>query len=91
MAQSNLNFGRALELLKQGKKVARAGWNGQGVYLVLVSGGSANHPMVEGGADVGSLPSIGMWTVNAHGHRAFLNGWLASQIDMLAEDWGEVS
>lgn len=91
MTQSNLNFGQALELLKQGKKVARAGWNGKGMYLVFVSGGSANHPMVEGGANVESLPSIGMWTVNAHGRWAFLNGWLASQTDMLAEDWVEVS
>ena len=82
-----MNFGEALEALKQGKAVSRAGWNGKGMYLVLVGGGTANHPLVEGGAEVEALPSIGMWTTNAAGRRAFLNGWLASQTDMLSEDW----
>ena len=33
------------------------------------------------------LPHIDMWTINASGRRAMLPGWLASQSDMLAEDW----
>ena len=34
----NLNFGDALALLKSGKKVAREGWNGKGMFLFLVPG-----------------------------------------------------
>lgn len=33
----NLNFGQAIEALKEGKKVCRSGWNGKGMYLVLFS------------------------------------------------------
>jgi hypothetical protein len=33
------------------------------------------------------LPHIDMWTVNADGRRAMLPGWVASQTDMLADDW----
>lgn len=91
---SGMPFGLAIEALKKGLRVSRAGWNGKGMYLALVSGGVTNHPLVEAGADVEALPSIGMWTVNAHGRKAFLNGWLASQTDMLSDDWlivGEVA
>lgn len=38
----NLNFGEALELLKQGKKVCREGWNGKGMYLKLIQGYPVN-------------------------------------------------
>ena len=36
--QTNLNFGQALELLKQGLSLQRAGWNGKGMFLFLVPG-----------------------------------------------------
>lgn len=85
-----MDFGQAIRLLKQGKRVAREGWNGKGMYLVLQSGGTTTHPMIEGGAEVEALPCIAMWTVNAEGRRACLHGWLASQTDMLSEDWVEV-
>ncbi|AXU20769.1 hypothetical protein C7W88_17010 [Novosphingobium sp. THN1] len=35
MARTNLNFGQALEALKQGKRIARSGWNGKGMWLCL--------------------------------------------------------
>lgn len=90
---NNMTFGLAIEALKQGAKVARAGWNGKGMWLVLVPG----NPMVitqegtpyhqAGVLATEILPHIDMWTVNAEGRRAMLPGWLASQTDMLAEDW----
>ena len=86
----NMTFGGAIESLKQGKRVARLGWNGRGMYLVLIGSGTTAHPLVEDWMSVERLPSLGMWTTNAHGRRAFLIGWLASQTDMLAEDWVEV-
>lgn len=91
-----MTFGLALEALKRGQRVARAGWNGKGMWLLLV-GGTPTAVLREGtpyanalGPEIGSceiLPHIDMWTTNASGRRAMLPGWLASQSDMLAEDW----
>lgn len=88
-----MTFGLAIEALKMGKKVARAGWNGKGMWLVLV-GGTTGAIMREGSAyklaginECDILPHIDMWTTNAQGRRAMLPGWLASQTDMLSTDW----
>jgi hypothetical protein len=79
-----LNFGNALALLKEGARVARLGWNGKGMWLRLVNPYLDTHfqvtetPIAEGTL----LPWIGMKTAD--------NGfvpWLASQTDVLAEDW----
>jgi hypothetical protein len=94
---SGLNFGQAIEALKAGKKVARAGWNGKGMWLILVPGTKAvnfveGSPYMKAGLTHGEiLPHIDMYTTNAEGRRAMLPGWLASQTDMLSEDWGIVS
>lgn len=89
-----MTFGLAIEALKSGKKVARAGWNGKGMWLVLVPG-TPDAQLREGTPYRNALgmesceilPHIDMWTTNASGRRAMLPGWLASQTDMLAEDW----
>lgn len=82
-----MNFGQAVELMKQGFKVAREGWNGKGMFLFL-----AHNVDIETAADLSCvshlegelcLPSIVMKTADDH----FVVGWLASQTDMLAEDW----
>ena len=71
-----MNFGVALELLKAGEKVARAGWNGKGMWIVLIPGDIR--------ADNGiMMPCIGMKTAQG----AMQPGWLASQADLLADDW----
>jgi len=91
----NLSFGVAIELLKDGAKVTRAGWNGKGMWLILVPG-TLNAPLRSGTPYANALPDmthteilphIDMYTVNAEGRRAMLPGWLASQSDMLADDW----
>lgn len=91
---TGMSFGLALEALQQGKRVSRAGWNGKGMWLVLVPGTPVAHlrdgtPYREatGLEQCEILPHIDMWTVNAEGRRAMLPGWLASQSDMLATDW----
>ena len=78
---SGLPFGLAVEAMKLGKKVARAGWNGKGMWLRLVSKGyfDIGCSVVEG-ADL--LPFIGMKTAD----NCFVP-WLASQTDVLADDW----
>jgi hypothetical protein len=93
-----VNFGQAIELLKSGRKVARMGWNGKGMWLVFVPGqqsvelrpGTPYAMALPSKTHVEILPHIDMWTTNAEGRRAMLPGWLASQSDMLADDWVEV-
>lgn len=92
---SGMSFGDAITALKAGKKVARGGWNGKGMWLVLVPGqpsvtlraGTPYAAALPGTEQCEILPHIDMWTVNADGRRAMLPGWLASQTDMLSNDW----
>ncbi len=87
-------FEQALPELKAGKKIARAGWNGKGMWLIWIPG-TPNATLGAGTAyqkalqqdQCEILPHIDMWTINAHGRRAMLPGWLASQSDLLADDW----
>lgn len=75
-----MNFGDAIQQMKAGHKVARAGWNGKGMHLrleVLPMWRDAGGDMVMG------EPCIVMFTAQGR-HQP---GWLASQADMLAEDW----
>ena len=82
-----MNFGQALEALKQGKKVSRTGWNGKGMFLFLADNiefttkaDLSKQSHLEGDL---THPSIVMKTAD----NKFVVGWLASQTDMLAEDW----
>lgn len=85
-----LNFGEALALIKAGKRVARSGWNGKGMFVFLVPGSRFK---------VNRAPLLGIYPegteIDYHAHidmRA-ANGqivpWLASQTDVLANDWHE--
>lgn len=74
---TGLSFGGAVEALKAGLKVSRAGWNGKGMYLTLIFSGNAMH---QGYA---MQDCVGMKTAN----NLMQPGWLASQNDILAEDW----
>lgn len=71
-----MNFGQAIDALKAGKKVRRSGWNGKGMFLSLCDGEIAR----DGNP---SDPFIVMWTAQ----KTWQPGWLASQADMLGEDW----
>ena len=72
----NFNFGKAIELLKQGYKVTRAGWNGKGMWLNL---------QIPDQFSKMTLPYIYMKTADDE-----FVPWLASQTDILAEDWLKV-
>lgn len=87
-----LNFGQAIEALKEGKKVARNGWNGKGMYLWLLPSTSVKKEWVKDPmllsvfGDRDELPCLGsIRMLTSTGE--VLTGWLASQTDMLAEDW----
>lgn len=81
---AGMSFGTAIELLKRGERVARVGWNGKGMWLVLIRAGNAMHRSAAGSYDMRDC--IGMKTADG----AMQPGWLASQADMLANDWIEV-
>lgn len=88
-----MNFGEAIEALKQGKKVTRKGWNGKNMFLWLKPAGIikaewCQDPMLKAIAEEngGSIPALGticMLTAK----KEILSGWLASQTDMLSNDW----
>ena len=75
-----MTFGLAIEALKKGSKVARAGWNGKGMWLGLVA--NWNGQIGAMSPNYGLLPWIGMKTADDK-----FVPWLASQTDMLSDDW----
>ncbi len=79
-----MNFGQAIETLKAGGMVQRAGWNGKGMHLYLED--MLMHK-IRGGVFKSETrkyePGICMWTAQ----QTHQPGWLASQADMLADDW----
>jgi len=94
---STLSFSVALHLLKQGKRVARSGWNGKGMWLCLSPGGMTpydkfwaphNRWFAENQPDKQAMvaPYITMKTADDK-----IVPWLASQTDLLAEDWEELA
>jgi len=75
---TELNFSEALNLLKVGDKVCRKGWNGKGMYLILEK--LFTHTPIRD--NMVMQPFISMKTVD----NTFVP-WLASQTDLLANDW----
>ena len=83
-----MTFSKALEALKEGKKVARAGWDGKNMFVFLVPGSVFK---------VNRAPLLGIYPegteINYHAHIDMKTAddqivpWLASQTDILAEDW----
>lgn len=81
----NMTFGIALELLKKGFKVAREGWNGKKQYIQLATGISYKSP--DGEIVNCEHDAIGNKAIAFVGTSGVQMGWLASQTDVLAEDW----
>lgn len=74
-----MSFGLAIEALKKGQKVARRGWNGKGMWLELQRP-DAHSKM--------TLPYVFLnYPADAQNTPGARVPWLASQTDMLAEDW----
>ena len=95
---SGMPIGQALVHLHHGCKVQRAGWNGKGMFIVLMPalqlppfnsqapGAKVNDRTAKHiGADtpLDSQPYIAMWTAD----QKWQPGWLCSQADLLANDW----
>lgn len=87
---TGMSFGLAIEAMKKGKKVARRGWNGKGMWVILVPGSNSVKPVA--GTPYGRAGITEPTNINAHidmytAHGEMQPGWLASQSDMLADDW----
>lgn len=86
-----MNFSEALVELKRGNRVARAGWNGKGMFIFLVPGLTFKvnrYPLLgiyPEGTEVTYHPHVDMKTANDQ-----VVPWLCSQTDMLADDWNIV-
>lgn len=95
--EETFGFDRAINCIKNGLRVARTGWNGKGMWVALTPGSSfpaihakeghaAAHRAAEfdeGGCHINLLPHIDMRAADG----SMVIGWLASQTDLLAEDW----
>lgn len=82
--EKTVDFGEALKALKAGKKVARAGWNGKGQFITL--GDEFTYRDMNGTQEAVHQTS-GKKALVFHGTIGTQVGWLASQSDMLSEDW----
>jgi len=92
-----MNYSEALELLKAGGKLARKGWNGKGMFIYLVQGTEVRFENLRNEA----AEAIRFAHTRCEGRTVIINshidmfsadgsivvGWLASQSDMLADDW----
>ena len=85
-----MNFGEVLEELKRGNCVARKGWNGKGIFIKLKKGESLNTPNNRFNEvmthDFIYIDTTGLRTNNPNAPMDRVP-WLASQTDMLADDW----
>lgn len=85
----NMNFGGALEALKAGQRVARSGWNGKGMWLLLVQGDDWDFTDCMWSSDRASrlgFLRLDRWVGMKTADGGFVP-WLASQTDILATDW----
>ena len=83
-----MNFGKAIELVKKGYKVQRNGWNGKNQYIELAT--CISYKNTEGKLINVEHDAIGNSAIAFVGTSGVQLGWLASQADMLAEDWKQV-
>ena len=80
-----MDFGDAIKELKKGNKVAREGWNGKNQYIELAMCISYTNAM--GNRINAEHEAIGNRAIAFVGTSGVQLGWLASQADMLANDW----
>ena len=86
-----MNFSEALILIKEGKRAARTGWNGKHMFIFLVPGSTfnVNRPPLLGifplGKEIAYQSHVDMRTADET-----IVPWIASQSDLLSDDWRTV-
>lgn len=83
--EATFSFGDAIKYVKRGLKVKRKGWNGKNQYIELAS--CISYKASNGEIVNCEHESIGNYAIAFIGTSGVQMGWLASQADMLAEDW----
>ena len=88
---SGMNFGLAIESAKKGCKITRRGWNGRGMYVIYRTGYPGGIPCNKNTADAVGIPEGTLFKVCPYLQMKCVDGsfqmWLASQSDILADDW----
>ncbi|MCD8050946.1 MAG: DUF2829 domain-containing protein [Clostridiales bacterium] len=79
------DFGTAIQYMKQGRKVKRKGWNGKNQHIELAT--AISYKNAAGETVNAEHDAIGNQAVAFVGTSGVQLGWLASQADMLADDW----
>lgn len=96
-----MNFGKAIEAVKEGKLIRREGWNGKGMFVFqrpqdvievtsiekIKSLPDAVKHYYSNRTDIDSGVKFTAYLCMKAADNSIVNGWLASQTDMLAEDW----
>ncbi|MBR2528819.1 MAG: DUF2829 domain-containing protein [Blautia sp.] len=80
-----MTFGKAIEAVKNGRRISRSGWNGKSQYVELATCISYKNP--SGEIVNVNHDAIGNQALAFVGTSGVQLGWLASQADMLADDW----
>lgn len=87
----NMTFGLAVELLKKGFRVARKGWNGKGMFVVYQKGYPEGIPCNKNTADAYGYKEGTLFKCRPYLQMRCADGthqmWVASQTDILEEDW----
>ncbi len=86
-----MNFGQALEFMKEGSKIARQGWNGANMYAVYQKGYPEGIKCNKQTADAWGLQEGDLFKVSPYMQLKCADGshamWVPSGSDILAEDW----
>ena len=80
-----MNFGEAIKAVKEGKRIQREGWNGKAQYVELAT--CVSYKNTKGEIINVEHDALGNNALAFVGTSGVQLGWLASQADMLAEDW----
>ncbi len=90
-----MNFGKAIEEIKKGKKLTRKGWNGKGMFIVYQKGYPDGIPCNKQTAEAYGYEEGTLFKCRPYIQMRCADGthqmWTASQTDILAEDWEVVA
>jgi len=88
---TGLSFGMAIEAARQGRRILRRGWNGKGMYVCYMPPMTVPADKVNARTlrffPKGDDLEVGGYFVMRTAQGVWQPGWLASQADMLANDW----
>ena len=100
---TNLNYGQALEAVKKGELISREDWNGKGMFVFMRPEDELQKLFVvepvksipnavkdyfkKMETEPGATIKFSAYLCMKAADNRIVNGWLASQTDMLSNDW----